>query len=68
VDTSAYRARAQAIYKSGVIVAGQGLQLAGTLARIDELLAALQARAAQVPPEQPEILVEETDRLKVEVR
>ena len=37
-------------------------RLARTLARIDELLATLQASAAQLPPEQPEILVEETDR------
>ncbi len=42
-------------------------QLAGTLARIDELLAALQAGARQLPPEQAEILVEETNLLKGEI-
>jgi hypothetical protein len=42
-------------------------QLAGKLARIDELLDALQASAAQLPQEQAEMLVEEAGVLKTEV-
>lgn len=42
-------------------------QLTAKLARIDELLAELQANAAQLPPEQAEMLVEEAGQLKTEV-